>query len=71
MRQGALCTRVGTLPGNYRIQPKYMDLLNLPEAWKFGRGAGVSVALIDTGVSPHPRLPTLVGGGDYIGAATV
>lgn len=67
MRQGALCTRVGTLPGtDYRIQPKYMDLLNLPEAWKFGRGAGVSVALIDTGVSPHPRLPTLVGGGDYI-----
>ena len=67
MRQGALCTRVGTLPGtDYRIQPKYMDLLNLPEAWKFGRGAGVSVALIDSGVSPHPRLPTLVGGGDYI-----
>ena len=41
MRQGALCTRVGTLPGtDYRVQPKYMDLLNLPEAWKFGRGAG-------------------------------
>ena len=67
MRQGALCTRVGTLPGtDYRVQPKYMDLLNLPEAWKFGRGAGVTVAVIDTGVSPHPRLPTLVGGGDYI-----
>lgn len=67
MRQGAQCTRVGTLPGtDYRVQPKYMDLLNLPDAWKFGRGAGVTVALIDTGVSPHPRLPTLVGGGDYI-----
>lgn len=67
MRQGPLCTRVGTLPGtDYRLQPRYMDLLNLPEAWKFGRGAGVSVAVIDTGVSPHPRLPTLVGGGDYV-----
>ena len=67
MRQGALCTKVGTLPGtDYRLQPKYMDLLNLPEAWRFGRGAGTTVAIIDTGVSPHPRLPTLVGGGDYI-----
>ncbi len=67
MRSGALCTRVGTLPGtDYRVQPKYLDGLNLAEAWKFGRGSGVPVAVIDTGVSPHPRLPTLTGGGDYI-----
>jgi len=67
MRQGAYCTRVGTLPGtDYRVQPKYMDMLNLPEAWRFGRGAGIKVAIIDTGVSPHPRLPNLVGGGDYV-----
>ena len=51
---------------DYRVQPKYMDMLNLPEAWQFGRGAGVSVAVIDTGVSPHPRLPNLIGGGDYV-----
>ena len=43
-----------------------MDMLNLPEAWQFGRGAGVRVAVIDTGVSPHPRLPNLIGGGDYV-----
>lgn len=67
MRQGSLCTQVGTLPGtDYRLQPRYMDSLNLGEAWKFGRGEGVTVAIIDTGVSPHPRLPTLRGGGDYI-----
>lgn len=67
MRQGAYCTRVATLPGtDYRVQPKYADMLNLAEAWKFGRGAGVSVAVIDTGVSPHPRLPNLIGGGDYV-----
>jgi membrane-anchored mycosin MYCP len=67
MRQGAYCTRVATLPDtDYRVQPKYMDMLNLPEAWQFGRGAGVKVAVIDTGVSPHPRLPNLVGGGDYV-----
>ncbi len=67
MRQGAYCTRVASLPGtDYRVQPKYADMLDLAQAWKFGRGAGVSVAVIDTGVSPHPRLPTLVGGGDYV-----
>ena len=57
----------GHLPDtDYRVQPKYMDMLNLPEAWQFGRGAGVKVAVIDTGVSPHPRLPNLIGGGDYV-----
>lgn len=67
MRQGAYCTRVSTMPDtDYRVQPKYMDMLNLPEAWQFGRGAGVTVAVIDTGVSPHPRLPNLIGGGDYV-----
>ena len=67
MRQGAYCTRVATMPDtDYRVQPKYMDMLNLPEAWQFGRGAGVTVAVIDTGVSPHPRLPNLIGGGDYV-----
>jgi membrane-anchored mycosin MYCP len=43
-----------------------MDMLNLSEAWRFGRGAGVRVAIIDTGVTPHPRLPHLIPGGDYI-----
>jgi membrane-anchored mycosin MYCP len=67
MRQTAYCTEVGVLPGtDFRVQPKYMDMLNLPEAWRFTRGAGVRVAVIDTGVSPHPRLPHLIPGGDYV-----
>ncbi len=67
LRQGAYCTKVGTMPGtDYRVQPHYMDMLDLAEAWRFGRGAGQRVAVIDTGVSPHPRLPDLVGGGDYV-----
>lgn len=67
MKQNAYCTEVGVLPGtDFRVQPKYMDMLNLPEAWKFGRGAGVKVAVIDTGVTPHPRLPHLIPGGDYV-----
>jgi membrane-anchored mycosin MYCP len=67
MKQNSYCTEVGVLPGtDFRLQPKYMEMLNLQEAWSFGRGAGVKVAVIDTGVSPHPRFPHLIPGGDYV-----
>nr|WP_272937503.1 S8 family serine peptidase [Mycolicibacter minnesotensis] len=67
MRQTSYCTEVGVLPNtDFRVQPAYMDMLNLQEAWKFGRGGGVTVAVIDTGVTPHPRLPNLIAGGDYV-----
>jgi membrane-anchored mycosin MYCP len=67
MRQSSYCTDVGVLPDtNFQTPPKYMGLLNLPAAWQFGRGGGVKVAVIDTGVAPHPRLPHLVPGGDYV-----
>jgi membrane-anchored mycosin MYCP len=67
MKQNSYCTEVGVLPGtDFRVQPKYMDMLNLSEAWRFGRGGGVKIAVIDTGVTPHPRLPHLVPGGDYV-----
>jgi membrane-anchored mycosin MYCP len=67
MRQTSYCTEVGVLPDtDFRVQPTYMGMLNLSEAWQFGRGEGVRVAVIDTGVTPHPRLPRLVGGGDYV-----
>jgi membrane-anchored mycosin MYCP len=67
MKQNSYCTEVGVLPGtDFRVQPKYMDMLNLNEAWRFGRGAGVRVAVIDTGITPHPRLPHLIAGGDYV-----
>ena len=67
MKQNSYCTEVGVLPGtDFRVQPKYMDMLNLQEAWRFGRGAGVRVAVIDTGITPHPRLPHLIPGGDYV-----
>jgi membrane-anchored mycosin MYCP len=67
MKQNSYCTEVGVLPGtDFQLQPKYMDMLNLSEAWQFGRGAGQKVAVIDTGVTPHPRFPHLIPGGDYI-----
>jgi membrane-anchored mycosin MYCP len=67
MKQNTYCTEVGVIPGtDFKLQPKYMDMLNLQEAWQFGRGAGQKVAVIDTGVTPHPRFPHLIPGGDYI-----
>ncbi len=32
MKQNSYCTEVGVIPGtDFRLQPKYMDMLNLPE----------------------------------------
>jgi membrane-anchored mycosin MYCP len=42
------------------------DLIDLPRVWQLTRGAGQRVAVIDTGVSRHPRLPDVVPGGDYV-----
>jgi membrane-anchored mycosin MYCP len=40
--------------------------LDLPAVWKLTRGSGQRVAVIDTGVSPHARLPDTAAGGDYV-----
>ncbi|MEZ2189878.1 S8 family serine peptidase [Corynebacterium sp. CCM 9204] len=39
---------------------------SLTRAHRFATGAGVRVAVIDTGISPHPRLPPPVAGGDLV-----
>ncbi|MFZ2177091.1 MAG: type VII secretion-associated serine protease mycosin [Rhodococcus sp. (in: high G+C Gram-positive bacteria)] len=41
--------------------------LDFESVWPLSRGAGQTVAVIDTGVSRHPRLPDLIPGGDYVG----
>ncbi|WP_373864216.1 type VII secretion-associated serine protease mycosin [Nocardia vulneris] len=46
--------------------PISQRVLELPAAWQFSRGAGQKVAVIDTGVNRHPRLPALQPGGDYV-----
>ncbi|MET7768667.1 type VII secretion-associated serine protease mycosin [Nocardia sp. NPDC005366] len=46
--------------------PVSQRVLDLPSAWRFSRGAGQKVAVIDTGVNRHPRLPALEAGGDYV-----
>ena len=41
-------------------------MLDITKAWRYSTGAGVTVGLIDTGVTPNPRLPALFAGGDYV-----
>ncbi|MGW0248719.1 type VII secretion-associated serine protease mycosin [Nocardia goodfellowii] len=46
--------------------PTAQRSLDLERAWKFSKGAGQVVAVIDTGVVRHPRLPGLRAEGDYV-----
>lgn len=67
MRQNGQCQVYGAMPGfDPAAVPPSQAMLNLPEAWKTSRGRGVVVAVIDSGVTPQPRLPNLAPGGDYI-----
>jgi len=43
-----------------------LQTLDLPRVWPLSRGAGQTVAVIDTGVARHRLLPHLVPGGDYV-----
>jgi membrane-anchored mycosin MYCP len=49
--------------------PTQLDGLDLQAVRALTRGSGQRVAVIGTGVSPHRRLPRLIGGGDYVSSA--
>jgi membrane-anchored mycosin MYCP len=54
-------------PGEIKAPPWAQAQLRFADAWPLSRGAGVRVAVIDTGVNPHPRLGArLEPGGDYV-----
>jgi membrane-anchored mycosin MYCP len=59
---------IGTVfPGSQLgLRPSADTMLNYSGAWRFSRGAGQKVAVIDTGVSRNPRLHALEAGGDYV-----
>ncbi len=49
-------------------KPWAQDRLRISDAWRWGRGAGQTVAVVDTGVAPHSRLAgRLLDGGDFVG----
>lgn len=64
--QQTVCAEPSYVGGVLRDAPLAQRVLNLPAAWQFSRGAGQKVAVIDTGVNPHPRLRALQPGGDYV-----
>ncbi|WP_040788676.1 type VII secretion-associated serine protease mycosin [Nocardia paucivorans] len=64
--QRAVCAEPTLAGSPPRDPPLPQRLLDLPSAWQFSRGAGQKVAVIDTGVNRHPRLPALQPGGDLV-----
>lgn len=69
MKQDKGCLATGVLPDTDLSQPPPPErALDLRRARTLSRGAGVTVAVVDTGVSPNSRLPGLTGGGDYLQA---
>ncbi|SHM66287.1 type VII secretion-associated serine protease mycosin [Actinacidiphila paucisporea] len=59
---GALVLSIGALPAQaqtLRQMQWHIDAMRLPEAWKISKGAGVTVAVIDSGVDRN--IPDLEG----------
>ena len=66
LEQRRVCKAPLTLPGtNFHDPPWANAYLGISEAQKFATGAGVTVALIDTGVDASPRVPAEPGG-DFV-----
>lgn len=67
MSQRGACLTSGVLPGSDPGAVNSNQLaLNLSGSWRYGRGDGQTVAVIDTGVRPGPRLPNVEAGGDFV-----
>jgi membrane-anchored mycosin MYCP len=47
------------------VRATQLSAIDLPALWALTTGEGQKVAVIDTGVSTHPRLARLIAGGDY------
>lgn len=68
MRQSNICAKaIAIAEPNVALPAPGSTMLDMARAWQYSTGHGVTVAVIDTGISPHPRLP-VVPGGDYITA---
>ncbi|OBI83375.1 type VII secretion-associated serine protease mycosin [Mycobacterium sp. 1245805.9] len=67
MEQRGPCAASGVIPSSDpAVTTPSQAMLNLPAAWRFSRGDGQLVAVIDTGVRPGPRLPNVDPGGDFV-----
>lgn len=65
--QREVCTEVTAESGRaFGRAERSAQLADLDQVWRLARGAGQRVAVIDTGVARHRRLPKVVAGGDYV-----
>lgn len=63
--QQGQCVAATDLTVEHADAPRRKDQV-LQDVWSLTRGAGQTVAVIDTGVSRHRLLPHLIPGGDYV-----
>ena len=67
--QRRVCSAPTTFPNpNFADKPWANDYLRISDAQKSATGAGVTVAVIDTGVNGSPRVPAEPGG-DFVDKA--
>lgn len=66
VRQDMACGSTWLDPAHPVRPDAHLQRLGMPRAWQLSRGSGQVIAIIDTGVAPHPRLPRLRGGGDLV-----
>ena len=67
--QRRVCSAPTAFPNsNFADKPWANDYLRISEAQKFATGAGITVAVIDTGVNGSPRVPAEPGG-DFVDQA--
>jgi membrane-anchored mycosin MYCP len=67
MEKNGDCNSSGVIPGTDpgAVTPN-QRMMDPAAAWRFSRGDGQLVAVLDTGVRPGPRLPGVQPGGDYV-----
>jgi len=67
MEKNGQCSITGVIPGtDFGAATPSQTMLDPAAAWRFSRGDGQLVAVLDTGVRPGPRLPGVQPGGDYV-----
>ncbi|NKS02623.1 S8 family serine peptidase [Rhodococcus hoagii] len=67
MQQRSTCATSATLDRSDFERPAPANVaFEVEGLHQYATGKGVTVAVIDSGVSPNSRLPRLTGGGDYI-----
>jgi membrane-anchored mycosin MYCP len=65
--QREICAVSSMSPGADRANTAHqLSGIDLQQVWKLTRGSGQRVAVIDTGIAPHSRLPDTTAGGDYV-----